>query len=407
VGVAIADSQGKLRPLGEVLLDLSDKFSRMDPAKAQALGRGMGIDEGTINVLLQGRAAVTNLLREQERLGHANAADTKAAQERTKVLTGLKQALEDVGRKILTLITPALIAMTSWLTRVAEWFHDHPRAAAVTVGILTAAIVALSIALSVGAVAAFGSFAAAGVAAFASLIVAAAPFIAVVAAISAAGFGLYKGWQWLKENKDSLPDFSTTGAIDGSTRPDMRSPRGIRNNNPGNLNYAGQEGAKKEGGSNGRFAVFKTMQDGIIALAKQLQIYASRGIDSISAIISKYAPPGENNTKAYIDAIAKKLGIGANTKLNLNDNATLRALIEGISTVENGRGRVSMDQINAALSARNNASGRSASNTSHAETHIGSVTIQTQATDAKGIMRDLGKTTDKYSFAAMANYGLA
>src|SRR6185312_6322175 len=128
---------------------------------------------------------------------------------------------------------------------------------------------------------------------------------------------------------------------------------------------------------------------------------------SISAIISKYAPSGENNTKAYIDAIAKKLGIGANTKLNLNDNATLRALIEGISTVENGRGRVSMDQINAALSARNNASGRSTSNTSHAETHIGSVTIQTQATDAKGIMRDLGKTTDKYSFAAMANYGLA
>ena len=42
-------------------------------------------------------------------------------------------------------------------------------------------------------------------------------------------------------------------------------PRGIRNNNPGNLNFAGQAGATKEGGPNGRFAVFGSMQEGVAA----------------------------------------------------------------------------------------------------------------------------------------------
>ena len=58
-----------------------------------------------------------------------------------------------------------------------------------------------------------------------------------------------KWWRSLKSVDNSYDAYGTM-------------PRGIRNNNPGNLNYVGQAGATMEGGEGGRFAVFESMQHG-------------------------------------------------------------------------------------------------------------------------------------------------
>lgn len=139
-----------------------------------------------------------------------------------------------------------------------------------------------------------------------------------------------------------------TGAPSGNPR----DPRGIRNNNPGNLNYVGQEGATKEGGPNGRFAVFRSAEDGLRALADQLRRYGSRGINSVRAIISKFAPASENNTQAYIGSVSKGLGIGADAALDLNDPRVLQGLMGAIIKVENGKNPYSAEQIAAASGAR-------------------------------------------------------
>jgi hypothetical protein len=81
----------------------------------------------------------------------------------------------------------------------------------------------------------------------------------------------------------------------GVTVGDKKGPRGIRNNNPGNINFAHQAGAKLEDGPGGRFAVFATMEEGISALARQIHLFVGRGINTVNAIISKYAPPSDNN----------------------------------------------------------------------------------------------------------------
>ncbi|HAM4388320.1 TPA: recombinase family protein [Escherichia coli] len=79
--------------------------------------------------------------------------------------------------------------------------------------------------------------------------------------------------------------------------------RGERNNNPGNLNFAGQAGASLER-PGGRFARFETAFDGLRALARQLMLYAGRGINSVEKIISTWAPASDNNnTTAYIRAV--------------------------------------------------------------------------------------------------------
>lgn len=129
-------------------------------------------------------------------------------------------------------------------------------------------------------------------------------------------------------------------------------PRGIRNNNPGNLNYVGQAGAAKESGANGRFAVFQTAEEGLRALGNQLRLYGTRGINSVRAIISKFAPASENNTKAYINSVSGGLGVGADAALNLNDPRVLQSLMGAIIKVENGKNPYSAEMIAAASGAQ-------------------------------------------------------
>ena len=79
--------------------------------------------------------------------------------------------------------------------------------------------------------------------------------------------------------------------------------RGIRNNNPGNLNYVGQAGTHLEKGVHPRFAVFATPEAGLMALRGQLLRYNQRdGLDTAKGIISKWAPPTENDTPATLKA---------------------------------------------------------------------------------------------------------
>jgi hypothetical protein len=83
------------------------------------------------------------------------------------------------------------------------------------------------------------------------------------------------------------------------------------NNNPGNLKFVGQAGASMgEGG----YAKFETTNDGVMALHKQVQIDAARGL-SVSEMIYKYAPPSENDTELYIAQLTKALDVRRDTKV--------------------------------------------------------------------------------------------
>lgn len=107
-------------------------------------------------------------------------------------------------------------------------------------------------------------------------------------------------------------------------------PRGMRQNNPGNLRSWGDTATHRG------FAAFGSMQEGLSAMAGQLIRYGQRGLTSIEKIISTYAPSSENNTAAYIAAVSKKLGVGASQSLNLQDPATLSRLMGAMIHHEQG-----------------------------------------------------------------------
>ncbi len=123
--------------------------------------------------------------------------------------------------------------------------------------------------------------------------------------------------------------------------------RGIRNNNPGNLNFVGQAGAQLESnGLNSRFAKFQTMEQGIGALAQQLQRYSQRGLNTLGKIVATYAPASENNTEAYVQELTKRTGFGRDQALDLSNPGVLQSVVKGIIAHENGGMRgITDDQV--------------------------------------------------------------
>lgn len=214
VGVALADANGKMRPMGDILLDLSDRFSKMDPARAQALGKGMGLDEGTINVLMHGRAALVGLLAEQEKIGRANKADAEAAAQRQKAWRELLQASANLGRQILTVLTPAINAAVSALAKLAEWLERHP----VLFGTLAAAIgiAATTLTVALNDVLALRGFMGLVAAMLKVPAAAATASTATTAAAAATGGGLVKMLGFLAKSATLLTAAFAVGSAIGS-----------------------------------------------------------------------------------------------------------------------------------------------------------------------------------------------
>ncbi|HAG0017549.1 TPA: hypothetical protein G8O67_004935 [Salmonella enterica] len=122
--------------------------------------------------------------------------------------------------------------------------------------------------------------------------------------------------------------------------------RGVRNNNPGNLEYSAQ-GWDGELTPDGKFSRFDTPEHGIRALAKNMRTYQSKhDLNTVAQMISKFAPPKDHNdTPTYIKAVAGMMGVDPNQRIDTSDVDTLTKLVNGIITVENGSNPYTPQQV--------------------------------------------------------------
>lgn len=122
----------------------------------------------------------------------------------------------------------------------------------------------------------------------------------------------------------------------GARRTGNQPARGLRNNNPGNIEY--REGTRWQGqtGSDGRFVTFATPEHGLRALARDLNTKSRRGLNTVSAILREYAPREENNTAAYIRSVSGRLGVQPDQRLDLNDPGLVASMMAAIIQIENG-----------------------------------------------------------------------
>ena len=120
-------------------------------------------------------------------------------------------------------------------------------------------------------------------------------------------------------------------------------PRGIRNNNPGNLRESPGDKTtwvgERSTNDDPIFEEFESPVFGIRALALVLLNYQRKhGLNNVEQIINRWAPPSENNTKAYAKRVANALGVGLRQPLDLRQQSTLIALTRAIIRNENGPG---------------------------------------------------------------------
>lgn len=124
----------------------------------------------------------------------------------------------------------------------------------------------------------------------------------------------------------------------GSQPVDPTAPS-VVNNNPWNINFAGQPGAVKAG----RFARFSTPADGVMAAYRQLMLYYSGKSQaanyvpqtSVEQIVSTASPESDGNpTPQMIDSVSKELHVAPNQTLDLGNLDVASKLLASVFHAE-------------------------------------------------------------------------
>ncbi|MBZ6385152.1 hypothetical protein [Pantoea piersonii] len=363
----------------QVMRKIADNWSKLSKDAQRRFGGMFGFDNQTQQALTNG-----NLITDVNRFTQMSRATddaTKKAQEFNRRLAEMKQNFSAASQVLYTALIPYVERLIPLIERVGNWIATHGPEISKTLqdfgnqingiadavggweNVLQALLIFVTGKWALGIVSSLGGVRNAMLAISRVSLIAGLIELQKYAAILEkkyswltdnpvanalnSGLGADKTAEWGLQLRTWMKDKLGINLLHGD-EPGARddAPRGIRNNNPGNLNYAGQDGATKESGENGRFAVFGSMQDGIAALYKQIQLYFGRGVNTIESIVRKYAPASDNNNvEAYVGQLVKATGKRADDKLSAEDNDTVFRLIRGIINHENGNGYVSDDQI--------------------------------------------------------------
>jgi len=316
IGVQARGANGQLRDTANIFRDIGKNLARLEPYQANAVAEVLGLDERTMMAMRDG--TFEKLVEAEKKKYRSMGVDMEKATEQANdfenAFAEIKDDVTIVATVIETKLLPLMKAAASFAHQLAtEW---------------------------VKAVNSFNGF---------------NSWPRIVREWNGADDFMESSRIGIKGRTDigsgvTLSKDAQARIAAGETGGGGRAPRGIRNNNPGNIEFG--EFAKSMGatGSDGRFAIFDTPEAGLAALAGLMRRYGRKGIDTVQGIVSRFAPPNENNTGAYVAGVASRLGIAPNAHLNLTDPAVLANLLANITQIENGRNPYSSDLIRHAVS---------------------------------------------------------
>ena len=112
------------------------------------------------------------------------------------------------------------------------------------------------------------------------------------------------------------------------------SGNGFAINNPLNIRYLSSNAFNGQTGNHNGYGVYSSLAYGVRAGFLELSDYIARGLDTVTQIISTWAPSSENNTAAYISDVSGRMGVDANEPLSWPDDAV--DLIQAMAWHENG-----------------------------------------------------------------------
>jgi hypothetical protein len=121
--------------------------------------------------------------------------------------------------------------------------------------------------------------------------------------------------------------------------------RGLINNNPGNIRI---DGVKWHGevipSRDSAFKQFEGMSWGYRAMFVTLNTYQKKyGLRTIRQMVGRWAPPVENDTDAYVAAVARWSTVDADCRVTATNRDVMVPIVAAMSRVENGRAAVMSD----------------------------------------------------------------
>lgn len=173
LGVDAVGAGGKIKSAFEILPELADSFQNLSKTESFAFGQKLGLDQGTILLLQQGRVAVEELVLKQKQLGVATKEDAAAAAEFNDALADSQQTFANLFTSAGTTILPLLTTMMKGFDSLIDWVGENET-------LVTGFFIAVSGAITYVYLPAMLSAAAA-------TLVAMAPFLLIGAAIAAVG----------------------------------------------------------------------------------------------------------------------------------------------------------------------------------------------------------------------------
>jgi hypothetical protein len=405
LGVQFETASGQVKPFKDIMLATAGAMERSTlsrPDKASFL-QAAGFDTGSINLILSGTKALQGYYDQQLKLRQVSDADVEAATRMAQAWELLKENVTAGAQKLLTSAEPAITALFKALEEGIDWLNKPENSQPIIDWLNNAA----KWVAGPGAGQIKGYFAD-----LASIVHGLAVALAALPDLGhLIGGSLADERDWENNSPTmrtaqkvlGLRDWSddTSGTFSTGKAP----TRAQRNHNPGNLKATGSQARDKDG-----FAVFGSDAEGIEAMRHQLSLYASRGNNTIGGIVKTYegadAPGNHNDVPAYIADVSKRTGIDANAQLTA---AQLASVAQAMATHEGARVPASaFAPIPGALNAARGANptpalgsqvpgpgGYPTASNNTSSVDINSITINSQATDARGIARDLHREVQR------------
>lgn len=430
-------SLAELQDTEGALLKISTAMQNMDPQRAQAIGGGIGLTPGFISLLQRGPQAVQAYLDKAEAAGVVTAENAQAAQEWHEKLTLLTATMQNFGRDVITALTPTnaeIEDLTRNLGLATEGGRNLWQAIKDILGLEGE---------SVGMFAGIGGM---------------LRDIGYLA--NSAASGLKAVWYALlavnaarKGNMDAAYDYGrASGQYTNAAGSWLKAIHnaaladGQRAQQQAQADAAGGSGAPRAIGRNADAAIrtiaFEARGNAVaqkdVAHVIINRVKASgKGAEAIVKQRGQFQPwadkPGEMmaldvNSKRYQDAKAAYLAAIADDKAGRDptQGATLfyspsgqqlnvaqgkaRSLVpnwaRGTPTLQR-EGHKFYTGAFPGMNSRGGGGGAGGNKTDiKSDVRVGTVVVQTQATDAPGIARDIGKSLEQYNYVAQANTGV-
>ena len=379
LGISLKSADGGTKDAISGMLDLASAVEGLDRSAAVFKIKELGItDNRTVEMILKGRQELERMLRVQKEQGVVTKEAAENARKLTEATGALKNSMSNAGNSFLDSIIPALTKVIEWLGKGVSWMTDNKDFVIGFFGSIAAVVTALYLpAMASAAIATLaatwpllliGAAIAAAAAAFALIYDDVMNFVEGNDSFIGQVFEKYpmvekivmtlvdafrQMWQILITGAQQVGDFVTAGF--------QQVISGIK----AAVDYLSEAYGAITGFVDSSLASFQSLSDGISAIFAFI-------VETVKGSLS-FVTAGIDKIKSGVSGVAGFFGFG-------DSSSAMQSASQ---------------QIGAASSAPSNGVSSSAisnmaNSSSETNVQVGQVVVQTQATDAQGISRDVG-----------------